>query len=739
MDETSYITWSRYAILKGETYPISLPTKSDLVYLIKGRFFWTLLIASFIGATGLAAYHSYVMSSMFLPIIALTSTLLIPTKFKESKILEVAVFTIILTNPLLLLFSGFILNDLAISFYLLLATLFFIRSFNQSPQGKTLLNLYSLLFSFLILIVASLIKENIVIVLPMYFILVFYILRYKLHKSSKIWRGVLSVLTLPLIAYEILVDIPYVISTQFVRNSTLAWLTAKFLFISPAEWVLGIFIPAPWKPTTIFSYNFYDYLHFLYRMLSPEALNPIISGVGVILPLMLTLEGLRRNVRARLLIYIATTTLWFTYILYLSMNAFWDIPRYFLFMVPILIIVSLTALYEILSSKNIAVGGMLILSMVVLLLIQSFLISTKGGVYISYGLSKLNWTDNILIIQVIIYTILILLAIFGAAGKILLTFSLRKKFEIKTTINVKILAFIILIIVALVANLYFSVYSILNSSFYRYNRAKSVEPFFNTIKLNNTFVVSNFYTYMRPYAPDYLIRTNYLFPPPMTENEFKDFLRIAPNNTLLVVSHDPDITWYEYGNRYIKKYVKSNLILLEPKHKRVIYEDLLLDLRSSDSINGLKLLSMIDGITVFRIRTPIQLHMQDNSRLVNITSVKIYFTNTTNVRLTIRADAIDERKVFIIIGTIRFLKVLTADLKPGQNEMSWDFKTRLEDRSAYGLYIASMAKVIIYDENGSLLYNKMHSCFTLSGVYLLLWILILIMLVFFTLFLSRRL
>jgi len=55
----------------------------------------------------------------------------------------------------------------------------------------------------------------------------------------------------------------------------------------------------------------------------------------------------------------------------------------------------------------------------------------------------------------------------------------------------------------------------------------------------------------------------------------------------------------------------------------------------------------------------------------------------------------------------------------------WDLKARLEDRSAYGLYVASMVKVIIYDENGNLLYNKMHSNFTLSGIYLILWILIL--------------
>jgi hypothetical protein len=949
MDETSYITWSRYVILKGEVYPIgSQPAKFDLTYLVKGRFFWTLLIASFICATGLTAYQSYIMSSMFLPMIALTSTLLIPSKFKEDKILEIVVFTLILTNPLLILFSGFILNDLAISFYLLLAILFFVRSFNQNHLGEISLNLYSLFLSLLTLIVAFLVKENVMVAVPMYFILIFYILCYRLYKVSKVWKVILCILTLPLIAYEVLIDIPYVISVWFTKNEAIAALTGKFLFISPVEQILGLFVPAPWKPTTIFSYNFYDYLHYMYRMLSPETLSLVVSGVGIALPLTLTLEEFHKDIRARLLIYITTITLWLSYVLYLSINAFWDIPRYFLFMTPILITISLAAFYEMFSKNNVIIGSMLILPMVLLLWIQSLLVIKKGGVYVGYGLPKLNWTNNILIVQIIICTILILVMlsvlILKTTNKLSLTSLLRGK---KPVTNIRKYAFITLIITIFVINVYFSAYSILNSSFYKNNEAENVNSLFGNISSSNIFVISNFYAYMRPYAPDHLIKNDYLFPPPMTEEEFREFLRIAPNNTLLIISNDPDITWYEYGNKYIKRYTKTNLIPLEPKRERVIYNDLLLDLRLGDSVNGFvydksgnnytclvnggrivdgffgnaiqfdgekgyalindfefpdeysveiwfmlekepanfgfmedgrpvskmllakryhgyaelmlsitnegeiqalaknenndvrfnfktskglveanrwyqviltvdkqsaklylngvlvgesvvkglnqrlkdypesreeplrigadgtsifmkyryfpgriediriykrsltdeeiagmyygpKLLNIVNGIKVFKVKTPIQLHIRSNNELVNITSVKIYFTNATNVRVTIKANSAGEQKIFIIIGTIRFLKALTANLKQGQNELSWDFKARLEDRSAYGLYIANMAKIIIYDENGNLLYDKMHSSFTLSGVYLFLWILILLLLASFTLFLSRK-
>jgi hypothetical protein len=231
---------------------------------------------------------------------------------------------------------------------------------------------------------------------------------------------------LPLIAHEVLSDIPYVISVWFTKNEAIAALTGKFLFISPVEWILGLFVPAPWKPTTIFSYNFYDYLHYLYRMLSPETLSLFISSVGIVLPLTLTIERFRRDIQARLLIYVATITLWLIYVLYLSINAFWDMPRYSLFMTPILITFSLATLYEVFSKNNVTIGSMLILPMILLMWIQSLLTIEKGGVYVGYGLPKLSWTNNILVVQVTIYIVILYVLVVRVADKISLTVLLGK-------------------------------------------------------------------------------------------------------------------------------------------------------------------------------------------------------------------------------------------------------------------------------------------------------------------------
>ena len=716
MDETTYIAWSRYTTLNGKIYPVGFCSlKSDLMCLIKGRFFWTLLISSFVSSTGLKAYQGHVVSTMFLPMIAVTSTLMIPEKFKENKFLHIVIFLLVLTNPLLLLFSNFALNDLAVVFYLLLAVFSFVKSFNQREEGKISISLYGLFFSLLTLLVAFLIKENIIVIFAMYVILILYILRYRLYKVSKTWRASLYALTLPFIAYEVFIDIPYVISVWFIKNEVVAMLASRFLFISPAELFLGLFIPTPWNPITIFSYGFYDYLHYIYRMLSPETLGLLTAATGITLPLVLTLEGLRRNIQTRILIYLSTITLWLAYLLYLSMNSFWSIPRYFLFMTPILIVISLATIYEVFSSHNITTGIALILPSIFLLWTQFILSTKKGGIYVSYGLPKLNWTGKILMIQFIAYIVLLLVNVIVKMVNINVRRHLFGKFH---EAKVQKLVLLSLIITMFASTTYFSAYSLSASDFFKKNEAEITATLFKDIDLHNLIVVSNFHTYMRPYVPDRLLVEGYLFPPPITEEEFIDFLKTAPNNSLLVISCNPYLAWYEYANNYIKKYARGDAIPLDTKTEHV----------------RVKLMKEVDGIKVYRIESPVQLH--ENNNIINVSSVRIYSTNATNVRLVIRANAVSRRRIFVIIGTLRFLKMLTADLDFGENEIIWDFRYRLEDRRGYGSYIAGLSKILIYDETGDLLYTKTH-IFTLSGVYLELWLLTLTLLISGILYLSR--
>jgi len=914
MDETTYIAWSRYAILNGEIYPVGIFSfESSLLYLVKGRFFWTLLITSFIGSTGLEAHQAHVISTMFLPMIAITSTLLTPIRFRDNKFLQSAIFLLVLTNPLLLLFSGFVLNDLATAFYLILAILFFIRSFNQRGQDIISINPYTLLLSVFSLLITFLIKMHVTVILPMYIILMYYILRYRLHKNSKIWRIVLYILTLPLIVYEVLIDIPYVISVWFIKNEFVAVLTIRFLLLSPAERFLNLFIPAPWNPTTILSHNFYDYLHYFYRMLSPETLGLLVAATGITLPLTLALDGFRKDIQMRILICLTTTTLWLLYINYLSINAFWDIPRYSLFTIPILIAISLTAIYEVLSSRNIAIGVILMIPMLFLQWIQSTLSIKKGGVYVSYGLPKLNWTGFMTLVQLLVYVLVIVVALKTV-------FRVKTMWRKRMPLGISKTLFVMLIITIVLNNMWFSRYSLSNSYYFEEHKLKDVEKLLGDNWSADHFVVSNVYFYVRPFAPNDLLSHHYLFCPPATEEEFIRLLRVLPNNTLILLSDDRNIAWHEYANKngYIFRYLKSSKIPVELKGERKVYDGVILDLRfdnisdgkvsdcsdnqhsvtvfgnaslvqgfyggalnfdgiddyicvsHNDALNpttaitveayvkpittpdsycvvvskgwnepgawtlqttpdakwqfaiknqagdyfhveggsveadkwyhlvgiwdgsqlmlyvngvpygpvatsgnigntydilvgtyqlmdaknywsgcideirvynralsneevlemyyGPKLIAEEGGFKLFRVETQKKLHTNSQSSGINIEAVNILWTNSTNIRLIIKANSLQNESILVYIGTFRFLKILDLKLVRGENTIILDFPRKLPNGDKYGIYIANWANIVIVDSQGKLLYHKLHTPFVLKFPNIGLWLLLMLLL-----------
>ena len=452
-------------------------------------------------------------------------------------------------------------------------------------------------------------------------------------------------------------------------------------------------------------------------MFSPENLSLMAASVGLTLPLTLTLKGLHGDIQFRLLVYIAIAVSWLSYALYLSLGYFNDIPRYFLYMTPIFLVICLTILYEIFSNRNITIGITLTLPMLLLLWIQSILSIEKGGVYISYGLPRLNWTNIPLMSQLVFYVIFLLLACSkrGVILKINLPIRTHNRLY-NVSINPQRASFLALIITILAFSIHFSAYSISNSYYFDENTAHIAGTLLQKLDLHNALIFSNFYTYMRPYIPDHLLVENFLFPPPMIEKEFINFLRIAPNNTFIIISRDARIAWYEYANSYIKKYFEINAFPTDLKN--------------------IKLAMKAHEVRIYELSNSIQLHTGIRNK-VGIESVKICMTNATNVRLTIKAYSDNPQKIFILIGTLRFSKILVTELRPGMNELSWDFQYRLENRSGYGAYIASMSRVLIYDESGNILHDKTHA-FRLAGSSLILWIVILLVFISFMSFLIVR-
>jgi len=229
--------------------------------------------------------------------IALASCLLVPSNLKYKRFLQAASFFLIISNPLLVEFSGFILNDLAASFYILPSIMFFIKSI-KTEENNVLIDLKGLTLCFLSTLVVILIKPNIFFLLPLYIISIGFILKNKLYRIRK-YKVVILALIVPLLAYELIIDIPYVLVVwrKFGNESFryAIWsFTKRFVVLgSPVESFLGWFISTPWKQTTVFSYDYFGYLNYLYSFLCPEALGLLFAGISLGLPVILFLKDIR--------------------------------------------------------------------------------------------------------------------------------------------------------------------------------------------------------------------------------------------------------------------------------------------------------------------------------------------------------------------------------------------------------------------------------------------------------------
>jgi len=561
-DETSYIADLRDIVLKGKCSSWGSIFSSEISSLLGGRVFWLLFGASFLCATGLLSYQLNLLSCMFLPMIALISSLLIPTNFKNRKMLQIASAILTISNPLLVEFSGFILNDLALSFYTLFTIAIFIESLKIDDMGNASIDLRGLALSILSILIVVLIKPNILFLFPLYIIMIGFILKHKLYKTKK-YKIVLCVSIIPILAYELIIDVPYVLVVWFgwrsepVRHAIWAFTKPMLALGSPAESFLGWFITTRWHRTTVFSYDYLGYSNYLYRLLSPETFGLLFAGVGLGLPLILLLKEIRSSLQMRLLTLFTSISLILFFFTFLSNASFEDMNRYCLFIYPLIVVVSLGAFYVAFLEGNVRMLTALMIPSVFLLQMNASLSTEKGGVYVGYGLSKVNWTGTYLLFQLLIYLILVIMM-----KNITISFKLPRKHLFRFRLpKVLFLSFIASI---LLSNVYFSGVFFDHSTFFRDIGLKNLdEPLRG---MNTSFILSNSFIYLRDFVSDEVYVNNYMFSPPMTKQELDYFISKGFNGTRIVVTEDPTITSYEYANAYKNELLQGGYILPQIDH-----------------------------------------------------------------------------------------------------------------------------------------------------------------------------
>ncbi|MEM1510585.1 MAG: LamG-like jellyroll fold domain-containing protein [Thermofilaceae archaeon] len=556
-DETSYIFSSRMGISNGVVPPMGVgPNHNEISALLRGRYLWIYLLISFAGSTGLPVYQAGLLSVSYLIMVALTSSL-----FVKNKLLRIAVFVLIVLNPLLFSFSALVLNDLAISFYALFATLFFVNSFTKN-NGDYEIRIKNLLYSLIGIIFLIMIKPNIIILISMWLILVFIIYQYKLYKRDWKYKILLYIMILPFLVYELCIDLPYVISVWLLRSRELGAFFGKFLFVSPAERLISLFTAPWWNPTapTLFTRDLAEYLDYFYRIFMPESSSILVSAIILALPVIALSKYMRNNLEKTLLAMIILVSLVLFYPLALTLLSLSDAARLSLWMVPLWVPLTITVLEEIIRRNNKKLLCLVLVSALVLLYVNSWLSENKGGVYIGYGLPSRLRTTNPITFQLLMVTMCLPFIIWG---------SLKIKLIIKNKIflvrvpNIRDIIFGLLIILIILNEIYFCLLFMEKSQIYKEHDLIKVGSILDKIRDKRTLIFVNNYIYMRTYISDELFKNGLLLPFPDTREEFLKLLKIAPNNTLFLISDDSATTWYEYANKYIKNYMDFEVIIPE--------------------------------------------------------------------------------------------------------------------------------------------------------------------------------
>lgn len=556
-DETSYIFSARMGVFGDSIYPTGVtPNTNMITVFMNGRLFWIYLLSSFIASTCILSSQAGLIGASFLVMTGLLSSLLA----KKIRI-RVAIFIIVTFNPLLIVFSGLALNDLALCFFIFFSLFFFAKSFSKIGN-KLLIDFKNLTYSFLAFFLSAIIKPNFLFFVVMLLILIFYTFRYKLYKRDWKYKASIFFTVMPVLLYEICIDIPYFVSVWLLRNAHLANLFKPFLIVSPFEYIVSWFSAPWWNPlsSTIFTKTFNAYVDYFYALLSPESYGLILAATVLALPIIFLFNNQRKQLDKTLLLTIVFISFWLFFFGALSSSTLNDINRYSLWMIPIWIPLSIIILKSIVYSHHTFKKSFLVVITALIIIYLNILISNlNGGIVLGYGVPRLFNTTH-LIVQLLFFVGILFVLLKENVNRLKL--SIGKKTRLVCVLNLKKMVFTLILILILLNGLFYSSYFITNSSRYNDTGLAEVNNQLAILSSDKHLIFANNYIQMRTHVNNDVFQNGLLVPPPETKEEFFKLIELAPKNTLFLISNDASSTNYEYANKYIKDYTYTDFITL---------------------------------------------------------------------------------------------------------------------------------------------------------------------------------
>jgi len=551
-DETVYVfntqLFEQYGVMLSPGVSLYAPKLSK--YLI-GRHIWSSYLYSVKFFTGVDPYRLHLAGILFTILLASVSLSILHDilHVSDSKLSLLASLTI-LSSPAILPWSITALLDLPQTYFILVSIYFILKSIKTAQGVINDIDLFRFFLGLLYAFLTILFKANIQTIALFIIVLTIELYRNRKHLTglAKSMFRILAALLIIAIVYVLLVDFGWFMSWYFFGNQEFANILRKYMFYeySISESLFGMFVEFPWDRYTVFSYSWKQWLDFINFALAPEALNILVSSTFLVLPfLTIMIRDIKTDVRFRILALGTYISFWLYFFISIGHNQLHDFTRYGLHIHALAIILSITALYRGLQSRNALRAIMLVTIMIVVLLFINHLVTLEfGGTRFFYGMMRYRYSFTILLAQTSFITLYIMLSKDHVA--------LRRSFLTSVLLSSLIFFFIF-------NNTVFT-----ESRLYSATALDEVGKYLENMYLGTNgkphIVVSNSYIYLRNYMD---LGKFVPIPPPATEDEFKEMLKLLPRGTIIVLTDDPRISWYEYANCYIKKYVAQTHLPIE--------------------------------------------------------------------------------------------------------------------------------------------------------------------------------
>ncbi|MEM1867536.1 MAG: hypothetical protein QXY83_01680 [Thermosphaera sp.] len=611
-DETSYIYAAQLLEARFTTFSLRYPIETPFGKYFGSRALIIGYLYSLKMLLNIPFTETHMATSLFVAMMvpAVMGILHEAFAIKDEKFLTLfTVFSVL--SPGVILWGLTVLPDVPESYFILSFTYIFINTIRTVKDFMTIDALRMLVAASYLYAILVLLKGNILFVTIVFSLSILYLFKlvrsYSMSKSMKITLVFLKIGFMILCAL-LLLDLCYFLSVHVLKNIHLAIKLRPYLIhtyllygLSPIETFLGWFVSYPWKPQTLMTLTYEEWISRLNFAISPELMGPVGAAMPLF-PLLLTMGKISK--KAKILLFSSLLTFWLSFFHLILHANFHDFFRYNLHIYVLFSAFSIVETYYALC-KLINFYVFIIKLFIPLFISYGVMLCCRGSTYFWLMESEIKSFSYLFLELLIFMGIIALWEI--SRRKCNFRFSFILNFSTKTIKieNKKHFLFMfvsILVVLSCVFGFLFSALAIKNTllMFSPRNQilseiaSKLNEELVTTSSEETIYVISNFHMYLRNYIN--LSRVTIL-PMPTSFNEFLRLIDLLSGKIFIAITNDYFISYYTIINKELRNILFSDNKILHNYELRQIYDTrwqeyryaLYFYERGKDKITGLEL------------------------------------------------------------------------------------------------------------------------------------------------------